>query len=47
VVLMSGFSEADVLQRCAGEKPAGFLAKPFTSGELLRAVRQALPHRSG
>jgi len=42
VILMSGYSEQEALQRLEGEEVAGFLAKPFRPAELLEALRQAL-----
>jgi CheY-like chemotaxis protein len=42
VVLMSGFSEAELLGRFAEMAPSGFVQKPFRSEELLAAVRRAL-----
>jgi nitrogen-specific signal transduction histidine kinase/CheY-like chemotaxis protein len=43
VVLMSGYSEADVREHFAGERPAGFLPKPFRMDDLMDLLRRVLP----
>ena len=42
VILTSGFNEQDIAGRFVGEGPAGFVQKPFTSGELLPKIRESL-----
>jgi DNA-binding NtrC family response regulator len=42
VLLMSGYSELDDAATVAAEIGAAFLAKPFRTRELLRAVRRLL-----
>ena len=41
VLLMSGFSKKESLERCGGLKPNGFLQKPFMREGLLQAVEAA------
>ena len=41
VLLMSGFSKKESLDRCGALKPDGFLQKPFLRGGLLQAVEAA------
>lgn len=41
IVLTSGHDEQDVLGRLDGAAPSGFVQKPWTAEELLRAVREA------
>jgi two-component system, cell cycle sensor histidine kinase and response regulator CckA len=45
VILMSGYNEAEALQRVSRSGLAGFLQKPFTLDELSRRLRQALEAR--
>ncbi len=42
VILMSGFSPEEVLQRLGSEEPDGFLAKPFDYGTMLAVIQHAL-----
>jgi two-component system cell cycle sensor histidine kinase/response regulator CckA len=42
VILMSGFTQSDVVNRFAGKGLAGFVQKPFNRGALAAAVRAAL-----
>ena len=42
VLLMSGYSGDDAARRFAGDRPAGFLQKPFTAAELIRKVEAVL-----
>jgi DNA-binding NtrC family response regulator len=42
VLFISGFHDADLVQRFAGDKGFSVLAKPFTVEGLLREVRQSL-----
>jgi CheY-like chemotaxis protein len=42
VIMSSGFNEQDIVSRLAGEGPAGFIQKPYTSGELLPKIRESL-----
>jgi DNA-binding NtrC family response regulator len=46
VVLMSGHSQEDIAQRCAGRQLSGFVQKPFTPARLLAAVQQAVKKRT-
>jgi PAS domain S-box-containing protein len=38
VIMMSGYSEAEVLKRCGDNRPDGFLPKPFSSAHLKAAL---------
>ena len=42
VILMSGYSEHETHQGFAGERPSGFLQKPFTLDQLTDRLQQAL-----
>ncbi len=42
VLIISGFNEGDLLARHAGGGPLAYLHKPFTRGDLERAVRDLL-----
>lgn len=42
IILASGFHEQDVLQRCLGEKPCGFLQKPVQIKDLAEVLKSAL-----
>ena len=42
VLFISGFHDADLVQRFAGDKGFSVLSKPFTVEGLLREVRQSL-----
>ncbi|MDA1266576.1 MAG: response regulator [Planctomycetota bacterium] len=42
VILTSGFSEQDILQRIEGARPVGILCKPTTKQRLLQTVAEAL-----
>jgi PAS domain S-box-containing protein len=42
VVLSSGFSQSDAMQRFAGRGVAGYLQKPYTAAVLARKMKQAL-----
>jgi two-component system, cell cycle sensor histidine kinase and response regulator CckA len=42
VLFISGFHDADLVQRFAGDKGFSVLAKPFTVEGLLREVRESL-----
>jgi two-component system cell cycle sensor histidine kinase/response regulator CckA len=46
IVLMSGYSDADVADRVPIASRGGFLAKPFTPTGLLRTVREAAERRT-
>jgi CheY-like chemotaxis protein len=41
-VLISGFDQAEVMRRFAGEGLAGFISKPFEPGSFQSAIRAAL-----
>jgi DNA-binding NtrC family response regulator len=43
VILMSGFTETDTIDRFAGKKLAGFLQKPFDRKRLQAKLRSVLP----
>jgi len=43
VVLSSGYSREDALERFAGEGLMGFVQKPYGPAELVTAIRRALP----
>jgi DNA-binding NtrC family response regulator len=42
VLLASGYGETEMAGHQAGEKPAGFLQKPFASEDLETAIRKVL-----
>jgi CheY-like chemotaxis protein len=42
IVLMSGYSEQQVLDRFKGAPPAGVLQKPMAAEELLAAIQEAM-----
>jgi CheY-like chemotaxis protein len=42
VLLMSGYSKADVVSRAVGTGLVGFLRKPFTSKDLVNAIREVI-----
>jgi two-component system, cell cycle sensor histidine kinase and response regulator CckA len=42
VILSSGYDEQAIVSRFAGRGLAGFVQKPYTSGELLARIREAL-----
>jgi two-component system cell cycle sensor histidine kinase/response regulator CckA len=42
VILSSGYNEQDIVNRFAGKGLAGFVQKPYTTGELLAKIRQVL-----
>ena len=42
IVLTSGYTEQEVRSRLAGERPAGFLQKPYQRAQLIGVVRRAL-----
>ena len=42
VVLSSGYNEAETMRLFAGQDVAGFIQKPYTSGQLARKVKGAL-----
>ena len=46
VLFISGFHDADMVQRFASDKGFSVLAKPFTVDGLLREVRQSLTRAS-
>jgi CheY-like chemotaxis protein len=46
VVLMSGYSQADVEARFPGERPADFLHKPFAQDELLAVVHRQISRKA-
>ena len=46
VLFISGFHDADLVQRFAGDKGFSVLSKPFTVDGLLREVRQSLNRAS-
>jgi PAS domain S-box-containing protein len=45
VILTSGYSESDATARFSGKGLAGFIQKPYTPGELVGLVREALESR--
>ena len=45
VVLTSGYSEQDTMNRCAGLAAVAFIQKPFTAFELMSKVREASRRR--
>ncbi len=47
VIVMSGYSEAEVEKKFAGKGVSGFLQKPFTAGRLAEEVKKALADRAG
>jgi len=47
IVYMSGYVEDAIARRGLQDPTAKFLAKPFTSAQLLRKVREALDYRPG
>jgi signal transduction histidine kinase/CheY-like chemotaxis protein len=47
VIVMSGYSEAEVEKKFAGQGVSGFLQKPFTAGRLAEEVKKALTDRTG
>jgi DNA-binding NtrC family response regulator len=47
ILLMSGLSEEGIVAQLPETSRGGFLDKPFTPDQLLRAVRNALDTRSG
>lgn len=42
IVYVTGNTDLHLMDRVVASRPAGFVQKPFTADELLRAVRQAL-----
>ncbi|MBI4774124.1 MAG: response regulator [Deltaproteobacteria bacterium] len=42
VIIASGYSKNGPVSKSAGSRAAGYVSKPFTKAELLRAVRQVL-----
>lgn len=42
VLLMSGYSKADVVSRAVGTGLVGFLRKPFTSRDLVNAIKEVM-----
>ena len=42
VILSSGYDEQDIVSRFAGSGLAGFIQKPYTTGELLSKIREVL-----
>jgi CheY-like chemotaxis protein len=46
VILSSGYSEHDVVQRFAGKGIAGFVPKPYTPANLQSVLKQALGKRA-
>jgi len=42
VILCSGYNEQDIVNRFSGKGLAGFVQKPYTSGELLVKIREVL-----
>ncbi|MBN1611880.1 MAG: response regulator [Polyangiaceae bacterium] len=42
VIMTSGYNEQDIVTRLVDQGPAGFLQKPFTSGDLLPKIRESL-----
>ena len=42
VVLMSGYSEADVREHLGGQEPSAFLQKPFRTADLRDVLRRVL-----
>ena len=38
IIIASGYSEQDILQRFGDDRPSAFLQKPYTSEALLRHV---------
>jgi signal transduction histidine kinase len=46
VIVMTGYSETEAVERFTGKGPAGFVKKPFTRPQLQQAIEQALGVRS-
>jgi PAS domain S-box-containing protein len=46
VILSSGFSEAEAMQRLQGKGLAGFIQKPYRASDLSRKVKDAIAHAS-
>jgi CheY-like chemotaxis protein len=42
VIVASGYSEQDTIDRFGSPRPAGFLQKPYRMGELKEAIKGAL-----
>ncbi|MBN2318057.1 MAG: hypothetical protein JXR49_03230 [Acidobacteria bacterium] len=42
VLMSSGYSEQEIAQRFAGKGISGFIQKPYTRKELIRAVKSVL-----
>jgi hypothetical protein len=42
VLIVSGYSEGDILGRIGGGRSVGFLAKPFTRSALAERLRELL-----
>ena len=42
VILTSGYNEQDIVSRFVGKGLAGFVQKPYTSGDLLPKIRETL-----
>jgi DNA-binding NtrC family response regulator len=43
VILMSGFSECDTMDRFAGKENIGFIQKPFNAEKLLEKLQYYCP----
>ena len=42
VIMTSGYNEQDIISRFVGKGLAGFVQKPYTSGDLLPKIRETL-----
>jgi two-component system, cell cycle sensor histidine kinase and response regulator CckA len=47
VILMTGWVEGEIVQRCVSELGAAFLDKPFAPAKLRQLVREMLPSETG
>jgi two-component system, cell cycle sensor histidine kinase and response regulator CckA len=47
VILMTGWVEGEIVQRCVAELGAAFLDKPFVPARLRELVREMLPAETG
>ena len=47
VILMTGWVEGDIVERCVAELGAAFLDKPFPPAKLRQMVRDMLPSGTG
>jgi two-component system, cell cycle sensor histidine kinase and response regulator CckA len=47
VILMTGWVEGEIVERCVAELGAAFLDKPFAPARLRQLVRELLPFETG